>query len=135
MSEEKRAFAHEFWDCLSRGDFDRMAEIYDENVVYHAAGDERRVGRAAAVDFARAYKSAFPDLAASVELVLVDGDYVFTMVRVTGTHQGQLFDIAATGKAVDVQWVMNVVRLADGKVVEEWEVFDGANFAAQLGLA
>jgi predicted ester cyclase len=132
LAQVNKEIARQLWGCVSTGDFDRMAELYDENVVYHGAGDEQRVGRAAAVEHARMYKTAFPDLAVQIETVLAEGDLVFTRVRPTGTQTNPLGDLPATGSRVELKWVMNLVKISGGKVVEEWEIFDSKDFEAQL---
>jgi predicted ester cyclase len=65
--------------------------------------------------------------------VFGEGDRVFTRVRLTGTNTGEFMGKPATGKRVDIRWVMNVVRVQDGKVVEEWELFDNLDLMKQLG--
>ena len=39
----------------------------------------------------------------------------------------------ASGRRVDIQWVMNVVRVQHGRVVEEWELVDSLDMLKQLG--
>ena len=40
-----------------------------------------------------------------------------------------------TGKKVDLKGVLNMMRIRNGKVVEEWEIFDEMLFMKQLGMA
>ena len=44
------------------------------------------------------YRGAFPNLRIEPEDVLASGDKVVARVRATGTHQGELMDMPATGK-------------------------------------
>jgi predicted ester cyclase len=53
--------------------------------------------------------------------------------HVSGTHEGDLPGLPVSGKRLDLKWLMNLVRISDGKIVEEWEIFDQADFASQLG--
>ncbi len=133
-TEQNRQLVRELWGSLASGDFAKMASLYDENVAYHGAGGEERRGRAAAVDFAKSYRAAFPDMKAEVEQLVAEGDFVVSRVRPSGTHTGDLMGMPPTGKKVDLRWVMNMVRVVDGKVAEEWEVFDQLDFMRQLGV-
>ena len=40
---------------------------------------------------------------------------------------------APTGKRVELRWMMTVGRFQDGKVIEEWELFDRMDMLTQLG--
>jgi steroid delta-isomerase-like uncharacterized protein len=135
VSEQNKQIVRDLWGCLSSGDFDKMGQLYDENVQYHGSGGEERRGRAAAVEFAKTYKVAFPDMKANVEQLIAEGDYVVSRVNPSGTNTGEMMGMPPTGKTVDLKWVMNMVRIHNGKIVEEWEVFDSADFMRQLGMA
>jgi predicted ester cyclase len=104
------------------------------DVAFHGSGDEERRGRQAAVDFAAAHKEAFPDYVGFVEQVVADGDFAVSRVRAFGTNTGRIMGMPPTGRRVEVRWVMSMVRVRDGQVVEEWEVFDQFDYMRQLGI-
>jgi len=54
-------------------------------------------------------------------------------LTVRGTHQGEFQGIPATGKAVEV-WLMVTSRIADNKIVEEWQLVDTLSMLQQLGV-
>jgi predicted ester cyclase len=76
--------------------------------------------------------AAFPDLRMTIQDMAADGDKVWTRKTATGTHQGELLGIPATGKRV--AWkVIDVVTYKDGKVIEHWVVADTLSLMQQLG--
>jgi hypothetical protein len=76
--------------------------------------------------------AAFPDLRMTIQDMAADGDKVWTRKTATGTHQGELLGIPATGKRV--AWkVIDVVTYKDGKVIEHWVVADALSLMQQLG--
>ncbi len=80
------------------------------------------------------YKTAFPDLHATVEDVIAEGDKVVTRVTVRGTHQGEIEEFGPpTGRQVELQG-LTLHRIEGGKIVEEWERYDNLSFMQQLGL-
>ena len=64
---------------------------------------------------------------------LEDGDKVIARARFSGTHQGEFMGIPATGKRVSFG-VIDIVRYADGKVVEHWGQMDNLGLMQQLGV-
>jgi predicted ester cyclase len=53
-------------------------------------------------------------------------------VTARGTHQGEFMGIAPTGKPVSFS-AIDVVRIADGKIVERWSQADNLALLQQLG--
>jgi len=79
-------------------------------------------------------RDAIPDRVDVIEDLIADGDRVGMLWRLTGTHKGNLFGIAATGKKIDV-YELGILRLANGKIVEGWFMADEAGLLRQLGAA
>ncbi len=80
-----------------------------------------------------AFLGAFPDLHVTVEDLIAEGDKIVGRVTLTGTHQGELMGIPATGKKVSFSEIL-IGRISNGKVVEEWEVTDTMSMMQQLGV-
>jgi predicted ester cyclase len=58
---------------------------------------------------------------------------VAVRTRFTGTHQGALLGIPATGRQVNVAQAA-VHRVVDGKITDNWVVFDALGLMQQLGV-
>ena len=77
--------------------------------------------------------NAFPDLHGTLDDVQAEGDRVVTRVMVRGTQTGPLLGLPPTGKSAS--WtVIDVHRIADGKLVEQWGPSDQVGLMQQLGL-
>ncbi len=133
MSEQNKAVVRNCWAVASTGNVSAVGEFYDEDVVYHGSGGEAIRGRESVTAFLQGYFSAFPDMKMTIEDIFGEGDRVFSRVRAEGTHKGELMGMPATGRAVTISWIMNVARVANGKIVEEWEVLDLLDVMRQLG--
>ena len=79
------------------------------------------------------YIAAYPDLYHAVEDQIAEGDTVVTRWTGTGTHQGDLLGMAPTGKPAKVMGIW-IHRLAGGKIVESWNVWDTLGMLQQLGV-
>jgi predicted ester cyclase len=67
----------------------------------------------------------FPDLKATIKLILADGDMVVSLLEYLGTH-ADLERQAVWREA----WF---VRLSEGKIVEGWPIIDESSFFRHLG--
>jgi predicted ester cyclase len=80
----------------------------------------------------RGFIGALPDLKASEQDVVAAGDKVAVRFIVEATHKGSLFGIEATGRRV--RWdAVDVYRLTDGMIVEEWAADDVTAILQQIG--
>ena len=87
-------------------------------------------------EIARIYRlffSAFPDLVMQQDEVLIDGDRVVVVARLAGTHAGDFFGMAPTGRHFDVQ-VALILTVADGLVHDERRIYDFTGVLVQVGV-
>ena len=75
----------------------------------------------------------FPDLHVSIEDIAAEADKVWDRVKVTGTHKGEYYGIAPTGKKMTFTGV-RIWRIIDGKVAERTSVYDFLDLYKQLGV-
>src|SRR5262245_40741407 len=71
----------------------------------------------------RLWCSAFPDLAMTRTDIVVDGDLTVVLYDITGTHAGDFFGLAATGRRVQVTGAF-VYRFKDGLIEHERRILD-----------
>ena len=132
MSEENKALARRSWESV--GAPDTLDEVYTSDVVWHMPDQEVR-GIEEAKQFADMFKSAFPDMQATVEDVVAEGDKVVTRVTLRGTHQGEVEEFGPpTGRQAEIEGI-TIHRIEDGKIAEEWNSYDNLSVMQQLGLA
>ena len=121
------------YELMSAGDIDGFGEHLAEDFVEHEEMPALGKSKEGVKQLFHMYRAAFPDLRMEAEDVLVSGDKVVARVRATGTHQGELMGMPATGKSVDVQ-LIDIIRFGDdGLAREHWGVFDALGMMQQLG--
>jgi predicted ester cyclase len=79
------------------------------------------------------FRTAFPDIQITLEEEFAEGDKVSTRGYFTGTHTGDFQGIPATGKQVKVEYI-DVWRVANGQLVENWVQMDQLGMMQQLGV-
>jgi steroid delta-isomerase-like uncharacterized protein len=113
------------------GDESVSDELRSPHFVNHSAPPGAPTDPEAGKRAFRAMRAAFPDLHVAIEDMLADGDRVVTRQTFSGTHRGEWSGVPATGRTVS--WaVIDIVRLADGLLVDHWAVADLHGLLAQL---
>lgn len=136
MSAERVAAVLTSFDALDAHEPDGAVGPLAEDCAWteHATGTVHR-GREAIKAWFEGFWAAFPDLATS-ELASYDaGDAVVVTFTLTGTNDGPLGPLPATGRPVTLR-VCDVFRFGDGGAVVAGETFyDQLSLLAQLGHA
>ena len=80
---------------------------------------------------------AMPDLHVTIDDMIAEGDKVALRWTTRGTEHGSvqtpLGVTPATERAIDIPGI-NIFRIVNGKIAEEWIVWDTLSWAQQLGL-
>jgi predicted ester cyclase len=79
------------------------------------------------------FHRSFPDVRWEIADEVAEDDRVAVRLIMTGTHQGEFFGIAPTGRAVQVEGI-HILRIQDGKVIEHLGVNDDLGLMQQLGV-
>ena len=116
-------------------DADAVAAVFAADAVLREAGraDEIR-GRAAIRERAAALLRGFSDFRLERLALVIDGDAHADRWVMTGTHDGELFGIAPTGRPVRIEGTTFTRLGADGLVVEDVHFTDMAGLMVQLGV-
>ena len=77
-------------------------------------------------------QAAIPDFRADLEQQLVEGDRVATLWSFSGSHQGPIFGIPATGKRVRFQ-SLSIAQITAGRVVQYNSETGWLDFLMQVG--
>lgn len=132
VEERNKAVARiVFEEILGQGKLDEYETVYGPDYVSH--GSHGDVGRDQDRASAKNWRQAFPDLRVTVDQVIAEGDLVAVRFVGEGTNTGSTNGMPATGKSVRIPG-MTVFRFVDGKIVEEWPMFNELDLLRQLGL-
>jgi len=132
LAENKAVVRHCADEIFSQGKLDLVDQLYAPNYVYHGPDGEMK-GPESVTQAVTMYRTAFPDIRVKVEDFIAEGDKVVARYTITGTHQGDLMGIAPTGKPIMMSGI-SIHRIADGKIVEEWDIYDRMGMMQQLGV-
>ena len=116
----------------NQGNLEAIDELFAPDFVEHQPGIAP--GREGVKGSIRALRAAFPDLHLAVEDAAAAGD---RCLAAPPWHRHARRPVhgrcPATGRRIDIT-VIDVVRVADGRLVEHWGVADRLSVAQQIGL-
>ena len=112
-------------------------EILDPNFVCYDPNSE--AGEVRGADTIKGeieyFHNAVTDLAYTIEDQIAEGDKVVTRYTLSGTHRGEFFGVAPTGKRIEMSGIQ-IDRFDEesGKMVEEWPEYDLLGAMRQMGV-
>ena len=134
-AEENKALVRRLFDEVwNTGNVDKVEELYSPDFV----ADYRpyaplRTGLEGIKEMVRRAWTTFPDYHEELEELIAEGEKVVARFLITGTQQGQWGPIPPTGKKLRFEEIV-ILRLVNGKVVEQRGLVDNLNALRQLGV-
>jgi predicted ester cyclase len=133
-AEENKAIVRRFMDAYNNRKMDIFEELVASDYVDH--GFEQQGRDKLKQLFTMAFEG-FPDWYEAIEDIIAEGDKVWVHVKATGTHTGAWnlsgVELPPTGEKVTLRMVF-IWRIANGQLVEGWEVDDNLDFLKKLGV-
>lgn len=81
----------------------------------------------------RLWRYGFPDWQMGIEQLIAEDDKVTLLFSAGGTHQNRIGDMAPTNKQIRFYGI-RIFRIAEGKVVEYWNLWDWKGLWQQMGM-
>jgi steroid delta-isomerase-like uncharacterized protein len=121
--------ADEIWN---QGNLDAADELFATDFVNHDPNPGGATDLAGYKEGVLTWRASFPDYHLEVHDLVAAGDRVASRYTVTGTHQGELLGIPATGIQVTMTGIDDH-RLAGGRIVEVRRCYDMLGLLQQMG--
>jgi len=144
-TEDNKAIVRRFFEEVNnQGNVAAVDELLAPNIILHfdAPSDvpvsaESQFSLEGIKQVLSEFRSTFPDLHYTIDLLIAEGDLVVSRVTARGTHTGEYRGLTykgmpPTGK--QVTWTeTQIFRLAAGKIVEYWSNEDDVGRLQQVG--
>lgn len=130
--KEHKAVVRRFLNAFEANDQATIKEVLAPDYVAHAPGAPGPLDRETVAQRIGTFAAAFSELRATIEDQIAEGDKIVTRFTWGGTHTGDFFGLAPTGKPVAVSAV-SIERIKDGRIVERWFSQDDLGLMQQLG--
>ncbi|HYJ00152.1 MAG TPA: ester cyclase [Thermoleophilaceae bacterium] len=122
----------EFWDAFNRRDLDVIDAVTAPEFVNHNALPGTPPGPEGQRQVVERLWQAFPDAHFDIEHLATDGGTVICIGRMSGTHEGTLLGVSATGRKVEWRQC-HLYRFDDsGRAVEHDAIRDDVGLLRQF---
>lgn len=133
-TEQNKDLVRRFYEeVFNNKNLASLNEFVDPHIVEHSLPPGLPAGSEGTRQFIGMYLAAIPDFHLTTEDMIAEGDRVATRLTYHGTHRGELMGIPPTGKQATVTGIQ-IVRIANGRIVENWINFDALGMLQQLGV-
>ncbi len=79
------------------------------------------------------FRAAFNDKTVVDEARLAEGEWMAAFGHISATHCGDFMGVSPTGKRVEIRY-MDIWRVQNGKITDNWVMVDFASVLQQLGI-
>lgn len=133
-TENNKALIHRFYEeVFNKRNLAALDDFYAPDHVDHTLPPGLPVSPEGTRQAIAVTLAGFPDLHVTIEDMIAEGDRVVTRFTTHGTQQGVFGSIPPTGKQVAVSTI-EITRIANGKIAEDWGLDDRLGMLQQLGL-
>ena len=129
LEEANKAVVQRFYEeVFTQKKMAVLGEIFDANLVIHDLDVGGELGGATLLADTL---TAFPDVKATINLWVVEGDLVTAYVTYVGTHQVEFLGVAPTDKVVT--WsIIDIMRVQNGRIAELWHDVPNGDILEQI---
>ncbi len=130
-TRENKALVRRYWKAYETGDVEAVVAFLHSRHVFHPEGGRRVEGLRARTREDAVFLRGFPRVRVVVEDQVAEGDRVASRITMIATQSGRYQGRAPTGKRIRIPF-LDIARIRDGKIVEEWTEFDWASLLRRL---
>ena len=134
--EKTREFGMTFRKALNDGNMDSWYKVLADDYQLHSSMvDFAPLDKDGALAAMQPLLTAFPGFQTEANLSLVSADCQYVTYHWTsrGTFTGPFGDMQPTGNAFEVSGI-NIAKVVNGQVLEEWNTFDRLTLLTQMGV-
>ncbi|MCH7842961.1 MAG: ester cyclase [Chloroflexi bacterium] len=132
LDDNKKLIHHYYDDLWNRWDDAVIDEIIAPDIQFRGSLGVTVAGRSKFRGYVAQVRAAFPDFHNHVEELLAEGDGVMARLTYSGTHLGELYGAAPTGKRVEYGGIA-LFKISDGRITSGLVYGDTIGLMRQVG--
>jgi steroid delta-isomerase-like uncharacterized protein len=137
MTAENKALIRRFCEVVNTRNMAAVEDFVEGSfatnyVAYENSKPGTSVSHRGIKQYLKRFYAVMPDLSITVEDLIAEGDKVVIRWTMRGTHTGEFMGSPPTGNPLTVK-AMECFRIAGGRIVERWSLWDQLTLLQQLG--
>jgi predicted ester cyclase len=133
LDENKRVARLYIEEAIGKGDPSIVANYCAPNATsFHTRYKETSSAEEGRAQGEKTLRTGLPDFVVVLNELVAEGDTVVAYWRFSGTHLGEVWGVAATGRPVVVDNI-STFKFQDGKILRSETVSDRMSVAVQIG--
>ena len=134
LEEQNKDVVKRYIEALNEANFEAFKELLaPDYAIYSPSGYSEPSSREKLIENYEEAGKAFTEFIWDIEDMIASRDKVICRIMVRGTYGGGVPGLPEDEKKFEFG-LITIIRLQDGKVVEEWQQDDQLRFARQMGM-
>ena len=135
VEEQNKDLVKRFHEEVNKGNFEILKEVSAPDIVSYFPSNKLETTKSEEerIEEMKMLIGAFPDLNQSIEELFAVGDRVIVRTIFTGTHEGEIMGIPATGNKIEISFI-TIYHIKNGKIIEDKTDADMLGLMQQLGM-
>ena len=134
VEEKNTAIFRNFIEELNKGNTEVFNDVFASDYTYYFPSNTREpLSLEETQEMVKTHLTSFPDYHWTIEELFAVKDRVIVRISIAGTFTGDYYGIPATGNEVQSSAIF-IVRIENGKIVEQRKEQDVLNIMEQLGM-
>ena len=135
MSREVINAMRRYWEAFNARDVALLDDLIADEYVNHGAAPGTPPGPAGQAAVFQRLWAALPDARFEIVHLAVDRDVVICIGTMSGTHEGELLGVPASGRRVEWRMCHLTTFDAGGRAIEHRAIRDDLGLMRQMGAA
>ena len=134
LEEQNIEVVKRYVEALNEGNFEAFKELLSPDyAIFSPSGYPEPTSREKLIENYEETRTAFPEFIWNIEDIIASGDKVICRFIIRGIFKGGVPGLQEGEKKFAFS-LITIMRLQNGKVVEEWQEDDQLGFVRQLGM-
>ena len=136
LEAENFEIVKKYWDAWNAKDIEVIKKLYDKDNYFYS----RTLDNPSPRNYEKTIENVewnfeyYPDANLEVVEIFASGDKVTSMIIYKGTYTKDMEGYPpAVGQEINVS-MLSVMRIKNGKIIEEWEIYNMLAFYNQIGM-
>ena len=134
VEAQNKALAERYIEIINMGNFEALMELLaPDYAVYSPSGYPKPTSREKLIENYKGAAESFSEFTWGIEDMIAAGDKVVCRIIIRGIYSGGVPDLPSAEKKFEFS-LITIMRIENGKVLEEWQEDDQLGLARQIGM-